>query len=165
MNNTNHIFITDNWVLLTVHVFLVSNLMRRPTQQYLLHFREQNSGAPRRQRYGFLQWHIIASEKLKFSSPTSFPLNTKRMSAYIWQHRLCIRFFFFSPLPCCFRAFIFLPELWGRSSEEGSKTILLTLGEYRSLLHRHAYRYSLQMWAHDAFRLTPMLAQRLNAVL
>lgn len=46
-------------------------------------------------RYGFLQWHIIASEKLKFSSPTSFPLNTKRMSAYIWQHRLCIRFVFF----------------------------------------------------------------------
>lgn len=72
-------------------------------------------------RYDFLQWHIIARGKLKFSSPISFPLNTKTMSADIWHERLCIWVLFF-PLHCCFTAFIFLLALPGRSSEEGIKT-------------------------------------------
>lgn len=161
-------FITDNWGLLTVQVFLVSHLMRSGEDQYnstncisgsktVMHHEDS-------WRYDFLQWNVIASGKLKFSSPISFPLNTKTMSADIWQQRLCIWMLFF-PLPCCFIAFIFLAALPGRGSEEGSKTIPSTLGESSSLLHPHAFLYSLQMWVPEDCRLTSRLAPRLNAVL
>lgn len=47
----------------------------------------------------------------------------------------------------------------------GSRLSQSTLGESRILLHPHVFLYSLQMWVPDACRLTPTLAQRLNAVL
>lgn len=47
----------------------------------------------------------------------------------------------------------------------GARLSKSTLGESRILLHPHVFLYSLQMWVHDACRLTPTLAQRLNGVL